>query len=79
MVGSSTNVGDEILALFGVAVAQDDDPVQAIRAILALHETARGLSGQSKSASVSRCVFTVESIADWSWCARETGAMALTW
>jgi class 3 adenylate cyclase len=39
-------VGDEILALFGVAVAQDDDPVQAIRAILALHETARGLSGQ---------------------------------
>jgi len=39
-------VGDEILALFGISVAQEDDPVQAVRAALALHERARGLSGQ---------------------------------
>ncbi|MEE8555933.1 MAG: adenylate/guanylate cyclase domain-containing protein, partial [bacterium] len=37
-------VGDEVLALFGIPVAHEDDPVRAVRAALGLHELARELS-----------------------------------
>ncbi|MCH8883767.1 MAG: zinc ribbon domain-containing protein, partial [SAR324 cluster bacterium] len=37
-------VGDEVLALFGIPIAHEDDPVRAVRAALALHEMARELS-----------------------------------
>ena len=39
-------VGDEVLALFGVPGAREDDPVQAVRAAFALHALARRLSLQ---------------------------------
>jgi tetratricopeptide (TPR) repeat protein len=37
-------VGDEVLALFGIPTAHQDDPVRAARAALALHEMMRALS-----------------------------------
>ena len=30
-------MGDEVLALFGIPIAHEDDPVRAVRAALALH------------------------------------------
>ena len=37
-------VGDEVLALFGIPAAHEDDPVRAVRAALALHDMAREVS-----------------------------------
>jgi len=37
-------VGDEVLALFGIPTAHQDDPVRAARAALALHEMTRAIS-----------------------------------
>jgi class 3 adenylate cyclase/tetratricopeptide (TPR) repeat protein len=37
-------VVDEVLALFGIPTAHEDDPVQAVRAALALHDMAREAS-----------------------------------
>ncbi len=37
-------VGDEVLALFGIPGAYEDDPVRAVRAAERLHELARDLS-----------------------------------
>jgi len=37
-------VGDEVLALFGIPTAHEDDPVGAVRAALALHDIAREVS-----------------------------------
>ncbi len=37
-------VGDEVLALFGIPVAHEDDPAQAVRAAVKLHRFVRGLS-----------------------------------
>ncbi|MCZ6552550.1 MAG: zinc ribbon domain-containing protein, partial [SAR324 cluster bacterium] len=37
-------VGDEVLALFGIPTAHEDDPVRAVRAAQGLHELARELS-----------------------------------
>jgi class 3 adenylate cyclase/tetratricopeptide (TPR) repeat protein len=37
-------VGDEVLALFGIPTAHQDDPVRAVRAALALHEMTRAIS-----------------------------------
>ena len=37
-------VGDEVLALFGIPAAHEDDPVRAVRAGQGLHELARELS-----------------------------------
>ena len=37
-------VGDEVLALFGIPTAHEDDPVRAVRAALGLHELAHELS-----------------------------------
>lgn len=42
-------VGDEVLALFGVPAAREDDPVQAVRAAFALHALARRVSAQVES------------------------------
>ena len=44
--GGSVNqfVGDEILALFGIPTAHEDDPVLAVKAALALHEMVRHAS-----------------------------------
>ena len=39
-------VGDEVLALFGIPAAHEDDPVRAVRAALALHDMVRGISPQ---------------------------------
>jgi class 3 adenylate cyclase/pimeloyl-ACP methyl ester carboxylesterase len=37
-------VGDEVLALFGIPTAHEDDPRRAVQAALALHELVRGVS-----------------------------------
>jgi predicted ATPase/class 3 adenylate cyclase len=37
-------VGDEVLALFGIPTAHEDDPVRAIRAAIDLHALVRGMS-----------------------------------
>jgi len=37
-------VGDEVIALFGIPTAHEDDPVRAVRASLALHDLVRDLS-----------------------------------
>ncbi len=37
-------VGDEVLALFGIPAAHEDDPRRAVRAALELHEIARNMS-----------------------------------
>ncbi|MCZ6748287.1 MAG: adenylate/guanylate cyclase domain-containing protein, partial [SAR324 cluster bacterium] len=37
-------VGDEVLALFGIPTAHEDDPVRAVRAAQGIHELARELS-----------------------------------
>ena len=37
-------VGDEILALFGIPIAHEDDPVRAVKAALELHDMVRKLS-----------------------------------
>jgi predicted ATPase/class 3 adenylate cyclase len=37
-------VGDEVLALFGIPTAHEDDPLRAVRAALALHAMVRELS-----------------------------------
>ena len=37
-------VGDEVLALFGIPSAHEDDPVRAVRAARDLHEMVRGMS-----------------------------------
>ena len=44
--GGSVNqfVGDEILALFGIPTAHEDDPLRAVKAALELHEMVRHLS-----------------------------------
>jgi class 3 adenylate cyclase/tetratricopeptide (TPR) repeat protein len=44
--GGSVNqfVGDEILALFGIPAAHEDDPLRAVKAALALHEMVRHAS-----------------------------------
>ncbi|MEE8433528.1 MAG: AAA family ATPase, partial [bacterium] len=39
-------VGDEVLALFGIPAAHEDDPRRAVRAALELHEWVRGISPQ---------------------------------
>ncbi|MCH7478572.1 MAG: AAA family ATPase, partial [SAR324 cluster bacterium] len=39
-------VGDEVLALFGIPTAHEDDPRRAVTAALELHELARDLSGE---------------------------------
>ena len=39
-------VGDEVLALFGVDAAHEDDPVRAVRAVFDLHAAARHLSAE---------------------------------
>jgi class 3 adenylate cyclase/tetratricopeptide (TPR) repeat protein len=41
-------VGDEVLALFGVPVAHEDDPVRAVRAAHEIHALARKLSPQAE-------------------------------
>src|SRR4030095_10168788 len=42
-------VGDQVLALFGVPTAHDDDPVRAVRAALGLHAFVRDLGAQVES------------------------------
>ncbi len=37
-------VGDEIMALFGIPNAHEDDPIRAVKAALELHEVVRGMS-----------------------------------
>jgi class 3 adenylate cyclase/tetratricopeptide (TPR) repeat protein len=37
-------VGDEVLALFGIPLAHEDDPLRAVRAALELHELVRAMS-----------------------------------
>jgi class 3 adenylate cyclase/tetratricopeptide (TPR) repeat protein len=37
-------VGDEVLALFGIPRAHEDDPLRAVRAALELHDMVRGMS-----------------------------------
>ena len=37
-------VGDEVLALFGIPTAHEDDPVRAVRAALEMHEMVRQMS-----------------------------------
>jgi tetratricopeptide (TPR) repeat protein len=37
-------VGDEVLALFGIPVAHEDDPVRAVRAAFEIHELVREIS-----------------------------------
>jgi class 3 adenylate cyclase/tetratricopeptide (TPR) repeat protein len=39
-------VGDEVLALFGIPSAHEDDPRRAVAAALELHELVRGVSGE---------------------------------
>ncbi len=39
-------VGDEVLALFGIPTAHEDDPRGAVRAALEMHEMACGVSGE---------------------------------
>ena len=39
-------IGDEVVALFGVHAAHEDDPVRAVRAALDLHATARRLNAE---------------------------------
>jgi class 3 adenylate cyclase/tetratricopeptide (TPR) repeat protein len=41
-------VGDEVLALFGIPVAHEDDPVRAVRAAHEIHALARKLSLQAE-------------------------------
>lgn len=45
-------IGDEVVALFGVNAAHEDDPVRAVRAALDLHATARRLSAEVDPAKV---------------------------
>ena len=42
-------VGDEVLALFGVDAAHEDDPVRAVRSAFDLHSAARHLSAEVDS------------------------------
>jgi len=42
-------VGDEVLALFGIPVAHEDDPVRAVRAALALHDMVRKISREHEA------------------------------
>src|SRR4029077_4673450 len=42
-------VGDEVLALFGVDAAHEDDPVRAVRSAFDLHAAARHLSAEVDS------------------------------
>lgn len=39
-------IGDEVVALFGVDAAHEDDPIRAVRAALDLHATAHRLSAE---------------------------------
>ena len=39
-------VGDELLALFGISSAHEDDPVRAVRAARGLHELDRELNSE---------------------------------
>jgi predicted ATPase/class 3 adenylate cyclase len=39
-------VGDEVMGLFGVPLANEDDPVRAVRSALEFHELLRGLSAE---------------------------------
>ncbi|MCH9046733.1 MAG: alpha/beta fold hydrolase, partial [SAR324 cluster bacterium] len=41
-------VGDEVLALFGIPTAHEDDPRRAVRAALELHEAARRISPEAE-------------------------------
>jgi class 3 adenylate cyclase len=45
-------IGDEIVALFGVDAAHEDDPVRAVRAALDLHATAHRISAEVDPAKV---------------------------
>jgi len=45
-------IGDEVVALFGVNTAHENDPVRAVRAALDLHATARRLSAEVDPAKV---------------------------
>lgn len=38
-------VGDEVLALFGIPVAHEDDPIRAVRATMEIHRLVRHISG----------------------------------
>ena len=45
-------IGDEIVALFGVNVAHEDDPVRAVRAALDLHASAHRIGAEADPAKV---------------------------
>ena len=42
-------VGDEVVALFGIPAANEDDPAPAVRAALEVHAFVRELSGEVKA------------------------------
>ena len=41
-------VGDEVLALFGIPIAHEDDPIRAVRAAVHLHDFVRTLSPETE-------------------------------
>jgi len=52
-------VGDEVLALFGIPVAHEDDPVRAVRAAMEIHELVREISPEvQKRIGTKLCMHT---------------------
>jgi class 3 adenylate cyclase/tetratricopeptide (TPR) repeat protein len=47
-------VGDEVLALFGIPTAHEDDPVRAVRAAIEIHELIREISPEVEERSGTR-------------------------